>query len=73
MPQLIRIGNRIVNLLHVKGFQIESEIIVNVFMDDGTEPQFLDDEARALAKFLSDDRYVQTYSPDPPDFGVISL
>lgn len=73
MPQLIRIGNRIINLLHVRRIEIAGENLVNVFMDDDVQHQFIEDEARALNSLLSDSRYVRDCPVKPPEFGVLSV
>lgn len=68
MPQLIRIGNTIINLAHVWKIEIEGESLISVYVMGGRESapvQFLNEEAASLLSVLEDVRFV--YSTGPAD------
>jgi len=65
MPQLIRIGNTIINLAYVLNIEIEGEGLISVQMavrNDVTTIQFQGKDAATLRGILDNGRFV--YNPD---------
>jgi len=66
-PNLIHVGDRVLNLDAVRYLEIEGPHLINVFIVDRVEPlQFTEEDARDLIAILNDGYVHPPVEPKPP-------